>query len=487
MTRKSQMTTRERFRAAMNFQPFDRLPIIEWAHWWHLTIERWHSEGLPADITDRYDLCRHFGLDVYYQCGFPVRAPGLPPPACEGAPVVGSMEDYERVRPYLFPKPVAPKHWKRWAREQRKGNAVVWFTIEGFFWFPRTLLGIEQHLFAFYEQPELMHRMNQDLAEWQLQAIDAICDVCTPDFMTFAEDMSYNRGPMISRKLFDEFMKPYYERVIPRMKERGIVCIVDSDGDVTVPAQWFEDAGLDGILPLERHSGVDIAALRQAHPRMRFIGHFDKMTMNREEEIVRAEFERLLPTAAGGGFLISCDHQTPPGVSYEQYQVYLRLFREFADEAGRLSQAAAARVKPVKPKRKPAARKPSAARRQPATTKPRPSVGKAKTAKAKAKPKPVATKPRPSVSKAKTRKAEPKPATAKRQLMAVKATPPKAKPKPASTKRQSATVKATPPNAKPKPASTRRQSATVKTRNSKAKPKPSSARRAPGKKPTGSR
>ncbi|MCL5271330.1 MAG: uroporphyrinogen decarboxylase family protein, partial [bacterium] len=165
----------------------------------------------------------------------------------------------------------------------------------------------------------------------------AICAVCTPDYMTVAEDMSYNNGPMLSQALFEEFMTPYYHRIIPALKKRGIVPVVDTDGDVTMAAPWFEAAGVEGILPLERQAGVDIARLRAAHPRMRFIGHFDKMTMNRGEAVMRAEFERLLPTAAGGGFLISCDHQTPPGVSYLDYQLYLRLFREYAAEAGRLS------------------------------------------------------------------------------------------------------------------------------------------------------
>jgi hypothetical protein len=61
------------------------------------------------------------------------------------------------------------------------------------------------------------------------------------------------------------------------------------------------------------------------------------MVMNKGEAAMRKEFERLVPAAAKGGFLISCDHQTPPGVSYEDYKLYIRLFREYADEAGRLS------------------------------------------------------------------------------------------------------------------------------------------------------
>lgn len=325
------MTTRERFQAVMSFRPFDRLPIVEWASWWDQTIARWHRESLPAEITDRYDICRHFGLDVYYQGGIGVTRPGIPAPKSHGAGIVRDMDEYERIRQHLYPIPaIDPVGWRRWRAEQEHGEAVLWFTLNGFFWYPRTLLGIEGHLYAFYDQPELMHRMNQDLVDWSIKAVDELCEVCIPDFMTFAEDMSYNHGSMLSKRQFDEFMAPYYRQITPRLKERRILSIVDSDGDITVPAAWFEEVGVDGMLPLERQAGVDVAEVRRLHPRMRFVGCFDKMTMNRGESAMRAEFERLLPTAAQGGLIISCDHQTPPGVSYDDYQLYLRLFKEYA-------------------------------------------------------------------------------------------------------------------------------------------------------------
>jgi hypothetical protein len=330
------MNTRERFHAVMNFQPFDRLPVLEWATWWNQTIERWHSEGLPKEITDRYDLYQHFGLEQYKQGWLRPRSPDCPQPKTHGAGIITSREDYERVRPYLYPRgAVDYAQWERWREEQQAGDAVLWFTVDGFFWFPRTLLGIERHLYAFYDQPDLMRQINDDLVEWILSVVDEICSICTPDFMTFAEDMSYNHGPMVSKKLFDRFLRPCYDRVIPRLLEKGILPIIDSDGDVTIPAYWFEEAGIQGVLPLERQAGVDIARLRWEHPRMRFIGHFDKMTMWQGEAAMRAEFERLLTVAEGGGYLISVDHQTPPNVSYSEYQLFLSLFREYAVEAGR--------------------------------------------------------------------------------------------------------------------------------------------------------
>lgn len=332
------MTARERFKAVMNFQPFDRLPIVEWAVWWNKTIERWHQEGLDPAITDRYDLYRHFGQDVWVQLWYRPVGRNCPQPSSHGAGIIRTMDDYERIREYLYPWPAVNREkWMRLAREQEKGDTLLWFTVDGFFWFPRSLFGIEPHIYAFYDQPELMHRINQDLADWMIRVINEICSICTPDFMTFAEDMSYNHGPMLSKKLFDEFMKPYYEQVIPVLRERGIVAIVDSDGDITTAAGWFEEAGLDGILPLERQAGVDVAKVREMHPNMRFIGCFDKMVMHKGEEAMRQEFERLLPVAAQGGLIISCDHQTPPGVSYEDYLLYLRLFREYAEKAGEMS------------------------------------------------------------------------------------------------------------------------------------------------------
>ena len=87
--------------------------------------------------------------------------------------------------------------------------------------------------------------------------------------------------------------------------------------------RWHQDGGLPATM-------TDCNEIRR---------HFDKMTMNKGEAAMRAEFERLLPTAAKGGFIISCDHQTPPAVSYEDYKLYIRLFREYAERAGKLSQS----------------------------------------------------------------------------------------------------------------------------------------------------
>ena len=322
----------ERFRAVMNFQPVDRLPCWEWAMWWDETIRRWHNEGLPRELkfSQVFDIARHFGLDPYQQYWFSTTDPTIEATQHHVEGIVANMDDYLRVRPQLFPRhDAAIAGMAAWAERQRRGEAVVWCTLEGFFWFPRTLMGFEKLMYAFGDQPELMHRINSDLLEFNLGLLDQIIEVCVPTFMTVAEDMSYNHGPMISKRTFEEFIAPYYRQLLPRLQERNIMPFIDTDGDITLLVPWFEELGVDGFLPLERQAGVDGMRLRQRYPKLRMIGHFDKMTMNKGEAAMRAEFERLTPLMRTGGFIPSVDHQTPPGVSLEEYSVYLRLLKEY--------------------------------------------------------------------------------------------------------------------------------------------------------------
>ena len=330
------MTHVERFRKLMAFEPVDRLPVIEWAGWWNLTTDRWHGEGLPAELTDAAEIRRHLGLDRYLQHWIGARGAGCPGPASHGAGIIADAEGYEALRGHLFPEPaVNADAFRPWAEEHACGEAVVWLTVEGFFWFPRTLLGIERHLYAFYDQRELMHRMNQELCEFNLRAIAEFCQVVTPEFLTFAEDMSYNHGPMLSKELFDEFCAPHYRRITAELERRGILPVVDSDGDVTELIPWLEEVGVRGILPLERMAGVDVARIRRDHPRWRMLGAFDKTVMKHGEAAMRREFERLLPVMRQGGFIPAVDHQTPPDVSLETYRLYVDLLREYCERAAK--------------------------------------------------------------------------------------------------------------------------------------------------------
>ena len=324
------MNPRERLRCVFSHQTPDRLPMVEWATWWDKTLIRWYGEGAP--VCSGLELRNWFGQDAWQQMWISSSTDDLPEPAAHGAPLITNMAEYKEIKRFLYPD-VDLTSFRAAKPAHEAGELGVWFTFEGFFWFPRGLLGIEPHLTSFYDEPELYHTICADLLAWQQRTLDAILSVLTPDFMTFGEDMSYNLGPMIGKHIFDEFLAPYYRVIVPMLKSAGISVILDSDGDITSCLGWYLDVGMDGILPLERQAGVDVMRLQDEHPGVILIGAFDKMVMPHGEAAMRAEFERLLPAMRRGGFIPSVDHQTPPGVSLSQYQTYMALLNEYVRKA----------------------------------------------------------------------------------------------------------------------------------------------------------
>lgn len=334
------MNARERFSAVLNFQkPCDRFPMIEWAAWWDQTVQRWEREGFPPGLNLE-DSLRYFELDPLLCLFAPPLAPPqgdeCPLPVSHGSAIVANEQDYARILPYLYKDSsiecMVAMACREKARHDR-GAIILRLWLDGFFWFPRKLFGIESHLYAFYDQPNLMHRINRDLAAFNLRTLEALFTVLTPDMVGFAEDMSYNNGPMLSRDCFNEFLLPYYRQIVPAIKARGVKVFVDTDGQVEPMIPWLLDAGIEGVYPLERQSGVDIARIRRDYPRFLMLGGYDKMTMSKGGMAMRGEFERILPVMRSGGYIPSVDHQTPPGVSFENYCAYLHLFREFAHQA----------------------------------------------------------------------------------------------------------------------------------------------------------
>ena len=330
------MNASERFRRYLAGESVDRCPAIEWAPWWHLTVNRWHEEGLPQEMNNQEEIQEFFGLDKILQTCVGCGTAQTPPPKGNGIGLIENEEDWERVRKTLFPPVegcISDQHFEWLEKTRQRGDTLQFFTVEGFFWFPRSMFGIEPHLYSFYDYPDLYKAICEEYSDWLVKLFHFAFSRFKFDFMTIAEDMSYNLGPMLSKEHFDEFLAPYYKKVISVIHEYGIPVIIDSDGDITKAVDWYASVGADGMLPLEKKAGTDVSVYIDKQPQMAFIGHFDKMCMKHGKDAMRAEFERILPSMKRGKVIVSVDHQTPPDVSVENYREYVKLLREYCEKA----------------------------------------------------------------------------------------------------------------------------------------------------------
>ena len=333
------MRNTERFEALLNGRTdIDRTPVIEWASWWDQTCREWEQQGLPKMDGWVWNLNNYWGQDKLKQFWLPVMEPECPSPKYHGGPIIEDEDDYAAVKKYLFTDRLLDgidEMLAKWVAEHEGEDIAYWFSLDGFFWFPRRLFGIEGHLYAFYDYPELMQKINSDLCDFHKKCLDVLYRHIKPCFMTFGEDMSYNLGPMLSKESYDEFMLPYYKQLVPEIKKHGTKVLIDTDGQVEPLIPWFLEGGIEGILPLERMAGVDVNRIRQNFPELIMVGGFDKTIMHLGEEAMRKEFERILPAIRSGRYIPSVDHQTPPGVTMENYKIFMKLLWEYSAMIGK--------------------------------------------------------------------------------------------------------------------------------------------------------
>ena len=251
-------------------------------------------------------------------------------------PVVTDEDDWEmlkahvkeQIRLHLTPENMH-KAFDKYAEGCKNGDYVVRLRLQGFFWCPRDLFGIEDHLYAYYDYPEVL----KDIARFQLdvykEQLDGILKILTPSLVFFEEDFSGKNGPMISPATFNEFVVPCYQEIIPFLKERGIPNVfLDTDGDFTVMVPNLLKAGIDGILPVDVNAGVDIVKVRQQFPQLKFFGGFNKLAIIDGKDAIEAEIKRLEPVIRQGGCIICTDHQAAPHTPLENYRYYVQRLHE---------------------------------------------------------------------------------------------------------------------------------------------------------------
>ena len=173
------MTTRERFHNVLNFQPVDRIPMLEWAPWWDLTVQRWQGEGLKIQqqegLWENESLEVQFGLDLHMQSWIGFFTDKTPKARSHGAPIIESLDEYRAIKHTLYPDdPLNHERMRNIAERQKRGEIVAWITLEGMFWGPRTLMGIEPHLYGFYDEPELMHEINSDITSYNMRIYEQV-------------------------------------------------------------------------------------------------------------------------------------------------------------------------------------------------------------------------------------------------------------------------------------------------------------------------
>lgn len=357
MARKK-MTARERFHETFEYGKPDRVFMMrQWT--FGDTNQRWLREGMPWDVHFN----TYFGFDRMET--IPISASPFPPIDSKviqsgpgwhiredefggrvkcwtdreiGMPqwiryAVRDRETWEQWKKRLNPDAPNryPEYWDDLKRTYSVRDYPLGIHAGSYYGWIRNWVGMEHLALWYYDCPDLVHEMTEYIADFVLRllerALDEIPDI---DFGVLWEDMAMKTGPLISPKLFREFMMGPLKRVTKRLNERGIkIIMVDCDGNVDALLPLWLEANVNLVYPMEVAANCDVVRYRKEFGKdLLMIGGIDKRALRdgcTKEEIEHEVMSKVPQLAQEGGYSPFVDHAVPPDVSFENFKYYIDL------------------------------------------------------------------------------------------------------------------------------------------------------------------
>lgn len=218
------------------------------------------------------------------------------------------------------------------------GGEFLTQQIIGGYMYLRSLIGPEEVLYMFYDQPDLIHACMQVWLELADQVTAFYQQILVYDEIFLGEDICFNHGSLIAPEMIRSFLFPYYQQLFANIRtrqadrRRPLYVQLDSDGDCReILDLYHREAGFTVFSPLEVASGCDVVALARQHPDFVFSGGFDKRILAAGVAAIDREVDRIFPVMyARGGYFPTCDHGVPPEVNWRDYRHFRRRCLEFS-------------------------------------------------------------------------------------------------------------------------------------------------------------
>ena len=192
------------------------------------------------------------------------------------------------------------------------------FNAPGIFEQLHYLMGMDDCLANFYEEPEAMKELIEFVTEWQINYATLLCDNFRPDVLFQHDDWGSHLSSFVSPAMFDEFLVPAYKKLYGHYKSKGVELIAHHN-----------DAYSANLVPAMIEMGIDIwqgpvttnntpELVKKYGGKISFMGDIDNGVIDRvdwTQEVIAREARRAV-TTNGKLYYIPCCTMGGPESSY---------------------------------------------------------------------------------------------------------------------------------------------------------------------------
>ena len=314
----------------MNYGAPDRVPLFPEGIR-EGVLEAWQAQGLPAGA----DLSTMFNYDEFEEF-----EPDLEPrPALFNWQVKkGGLKELRHRLDPADPRRL-PSRWQEKVRRWKKRQHVLFLEIhQGFF----LTMGVEgwqsftEALKLLKDDPERVHEIMAIQAEFAAKLAERILREVEVEGVIFSEPIAGNHGPLISPKMYADFVLKSYEPILDVLESYDVKTIIlRTYANTRALLPVVVASKINCLWACERNpESMDYRQLRaEFGPGLRLIGGIDTDILRQSKEAIHREMEeKALPLLSEGGYVPLTDGRVRENVSFENYAFYRKLLEEITHQ-----------------------------------------------------------------------------------------------------------------------------------------------------------
>ncbi len=222
--------------------------------------------------------------------------------------------------------------WKDTAKWDRENHISIVMCQSGHFERLYSLVGFEDALTSFYDYPEDVEELFEEITKLKIQVIHKVKEYYNPDIFSPHDDWGTNRNMFFSPEIWRTFLKPHVKRLVEECHACGMLYEQHTCGHVTPVLDDLVEIGVDIA---ELQSCNDFVSFKKKHGnKMILKGCFNSQVLGAPgitaAEAARSVRQTLLDCGVGGGFASSA--YGIPGGTEEIRQVVMDEMEKFSRE-----------------------------------------------------------------------------------------------------------------------------------------------------------
>jgi uroporphyrinogen decarboxylase len=335
------MTGKERILRALSRQVPDVVPIFEWFIDTSVGQVLTGSDD-PMDVVDvleldafnvRPDYQRKFVDDRTFvdEWGIERKLTGDILPAVSRA-AIADIRDHHH---YQFPDPTAADRFVSLERAMRRfgdDKAIVLNLRDGFS-DVRDLLGYEAALMSMLLEPQRFSELLERSVAYNLRLATVAQQRFGIQIIATTDDVANAQGMLIRPATYFELIGPRFREAIQGFKSLGCLCIKHCDGNVDAVVDFWIEAGIDCLDPIDPGCGYTMAAMKARYAdKICLKGNIDctgVLCDGTPAQVAEEVRQCILGGGAGGGLIVSSSNTIHRGVRPENVRAMISAVRRY--------------------------------------------------------------------------------------------------------------------------------------------------------------